>query len=120
MVPGCATIRSAGTATKYPPDAATLPIDTTTGFPASRARDTSRQMVSEATYDPPGLSMRNTMARTRSASTAERNAAASVSLPMPTSPDIGSTPLLPRLTAPTPWISATVSPPAGGGPARAT
>ena len=37
MVPGWATMRSAAMDTKYPPEAATLPMDTTTGLPAARA-----------------------------------------------------------------------------------
>ncbi len=41
-------------------------MDTTTGLPAARARTTSRQIVSEATYEPPGLFTRSTIARTRS------------------------------------------------------
>ena len=48
-VPGCATIASAAMAMKYPPEAATSAIDTTTGVPAARARTTSRQIVSDAT-----------------------------------------------------------------------
>ena len=35
-----------------------------TGLPRWRARSTSRQIVSEATAEPPGLLMRNRMART--------------------------------------------------------
>ena len=46
------------------PSAATSPIDTMTGLPRWRARSTSRQIVSEATAEPPGLSMRKRIART--------------------------------------------------------
>ena len=49
MVPGWATILSAAAATKYPPEPATLPMLTMTGFPASLARTVARQIVSEAT-----------------------------------------------------------------------
>ena len=49
-------------AMKYPPDAAVLAMLTITGLPNSRARITAFQTVSEATYEPPGLSSRNMMA----------------------------------------------------------
>ncbi len=49
IVPGWATIASAAIEMKYPPDAATSLIDTTTGLPALRALTTSRQIESEAT-----------------------------------------------------------------------
>jgi hypothetical protein len=49
IVPGWATMASAPIATKYPPEAATSPIDTTTGLPACRASATWRQMASDAT-----------------------------------------------------------------------
>jgi hypothetical protein len=49
IVPGWATILSAFMATKYPPEAATSPMLTMIGFFRSRARATSRQMVSDAT-----------------------------------------------------------------------
>jgi hypothetical protein len=49
IVAGSATMTSAAMATKYPPEPATSPIETTTGLAASRALHTSRQMVSEAT-----------------------------------------------------------------------
>ena len=45
-----------------------------TGLPASRARATSRQIVSEATAEPPGLSMRNRIALTSASRKASRNA----------------------------------------------
>src|SRR5262249_58715928 len=61
-VPGWAMIASAAIEMKYPPDAATSLIDTTTGLPALRTLTTSRQIASEATYDPPGLFTRSTMA----------------------------------------------------------
>src|SRR5258707_9645078 len=59
-VPGWATIASAAIEMKYPPDAATSLIDTTTGWPALRALTTSRQIASDATYEPPGLFTRST------------------------------------------------------------
>ena len=43
-----------------------MPIDATTGLPRSRALFTSRQMVSDAVTEPPGLSTRSTMADTES------------------------------------------------------
>ena len=49
MVAGSATIAAAGAATKYPPDAATPAIETTSGLPFSLARLTSRQIASAAT-----------------------------------------------------------------------
>src|SRR6266851_6458323 len=81
MVPGSATILSAAIATKYPPEPAKFPIETITGLPAWRARTTSRQMVSEATYEPPGLSTRNKIALTSLSSAAARIAPATVSEP---------------------------------------
>ena len=82
------------------------PMDTTTGFAAARARTTSRQIVSEATYEPPGLSTRSTMARTRSSAAAERITAASVSEPIEPA-TTGPRPLRPRRMAPLAWMSAT-------------
>ena len=89
IVPGSARIRSAFIATKYPPEAATSPIETTTGFPALRARDTSRQIVSEATYDPPGESTRKTMAATSGSFAALRKAVATLSEPIVHDPVTG-------------------------------
>ncbi|SLC89889.1 Uncharacterised protein [Mycobacteroides abscessus subsp. massiliense] len=57
-------------------------MDTTTGLPASRARTTSRQMVSEPLTEPPGLSTRSTMAATESSATASRSASAITSPPL--------------------------------------
>src|SRR5665647_2515783 len=73
-VEGSATMSS-------PPDAAASPIDTTTGLPASRTRHTSRQIVSEATAEPPGESMCRTTARTCSSLVAARRDAPIESLP---------------------------------------
>ncbi len=102
IVPGWATILSACIATKYPPDAATLPMVTMSGLPACFARTVSRQIVSDATYEPPGLSTRKTIARTAASSAAERSAAPTVSAPMLTSPNTGLNPLVPLCTGPTP------------------
>jgi hypothetical protein len=82
-----------------------LPIDTTTGLPRARARTTSRQIVSEATYEPPGLFTRSRMARARSSAAAARSAPATVSAPMPA--DIGPRPLRPDLIGPEACTSAT-------------
>ena len=46
------------------------------------ARTVSRQMVSDATYEPPGLFTRSTMALTRWSAVAPRSAALSVSEPI--------------------------------------
>src|SRR5882672_8461563 len=110
MVPGCATILSAAMATKYPPDPARSPIETITGLPALRALTTSRQIVSEATYEPPGLSTRNRIAFTSLSATAARIAPATVSDPMVCEPLTGLYSLLPRDTPPAPYTSATVLP----------
>ena len=64
-----------------PPDAATDPIEATTGLPRCRSRTTSRQMVSEPVTEPPGLSTRTTTAVTSSSAAASRSAAAIVSPP---------------------------------------
>src|SRR5690606_14480093 len=61
-VDGMAKIRSASVAIQYPPDPAMAPMDTTTGFPFSCARATARRMLSDAGGDPPGLSIRRTIA----------------------------------------------------------
>src|SRR5690554_1775993 len=47
LVDGLAIIFSAFIATKYPPDPATAPIVTITGFPAFFARTVSLQIISE-------------------------------------------------------------------------
>src|SRR2546428_10161422 len=49
---------------------------TITGLPASRASTVSRQIVSDATAEPPGLSTRRTIALTRLSRAAWRIAAA--------------------------------------------
>ena len=53
------------------------------------ARTTSRQIVSEATYDPPPLSIRNRIAFTLLSPAAARKAAATVSAPIETFWKIG-------------------------------
>src|SRR5262249_62405939 len=93
-VPGGATRPSAATEMYYPPEAATSLIDTTTGLPAARVLTTSRQMVSDATADPPGLLTRSSTARTRSSSVAARRAQATVSDPIEPPPN-GLRPLRP-------------------------
>ena len=45
-----------------------------TGLPRSRAKTTSRQIDSEATAEPPGLSTRKRIARTAASRTAARKA----------------------------------------------
>ena len=99
IVAGWATITSAGADMKYPPDAATSPIDTTTGLPAARTRTTSRQMTSDAVAEPPGLFTRSTTARAPSSAAAARSAAATVSEPIPPPPG-PPRPLRPDLIAP--------------------
>ena len=54
------------------------------GLPAFFARTVSRQIVSEATYEPPPLSIRNRIAFTLLSSAAARKAAATVSAPIVT------------------------------------
>src|SRR5260221_13250156 len=107
-VPGWATMASAAIEMKYPPDAATSLIDTTTGLPALRALTTSRQIESEATYEPPGLFTRSTMALTRGSAVAARRAAVMLSEPIAV-PVSGLRPFRPRLIAPVAWITATAS-----------
>ncbi len=99
IVPGWTTITSAGAAMKYPPDAATSPIETTTGLPAARSLTTSRQITSDAVYEPPGLLTRSTTARAPSSAPAARSAAATVSEPIPPPPG-PPRPLRPCLMAP--------------------
>ena len=57
-------------------------METTTGLPPSRTRQTSRQIVSEATAEPPGESTCSTTAPTWSSSRAARNAAPIESAPI--------------------------------------
>ena len=64
IVSGLAQISSEEVAIEYPPDAATLPIETTTGFFASWASCSSRRITSEAKALPPPLSTRRTIALT--------------------------------------------------------
>ena len=68
-------------------------------MPAARVLTTSRQMVSDATADPPGLLTRSSTARTRSSEVAERSAAATVSEPIEPPPS-GLRPLRPCLIGP--------------------
>ena len=98
IVPGCTTITSAGAEMKYPPDAATSPIEMMTGLPAARSLTTSRQITSDAVYEPPGLLTRSTTARAPSSAPTARSAAATVSEPIPPPP--GPRPLRPCLMAP--------------------
>ena len=56
-------------------------------------------MVSEATYEPPGLFTRSTIARTRRSAAAARSAADTVSEPI-APPDSGPRPLRPRRIGP--------------------
>ena len=74
-------------------------------MPAARSLTTSRQIVSDATAEPPGLLTRSSTARTRSSDLAERSAAATVSEPM--APPTGPRLLRPCLIGPDAWISAT-------------
>src|SRR6266566_464446 len=74
-------------------------METTTGLALARARTTSRQIVSEATWEPPGLFTRSTIASTRSSAVAARSAAASVSDPIAAA-WTGPRPLRPRLMTP--------------------
>jgi len=62
MVAGLAHTSSAAMLIQYPPEAATEPMDTTTGLPALRVRASSRRMTSDAVALPPGLSTRSTTA----------------------------------------------------------
>ncbi len=100
IVVGSATIASDAVAIQYPPDAATSAIVTTTGF-FFRVKDASRQMTSDATSLPPGLSMRKTTASMLSSSLALSNASAMVSEPI-TRPNIASSVLSPPTMAPIP------------------
>ena len=84
---------------KKPPEAATSPIDTTTGLPAARTLTTSRQITSDAIAEPPGLFTRSTTARAPSSAAAARSAAATVSDPIPPPPG-PPRPLRPCLIAP--------------------
>ena len=68
-------------------------------FFSSRARISSRQIASLAVAEPPGLSMRRTMARTDKSLRASRIASMSVSEPT-VSPLSGSKPPCPPTIAP--------------------
>lgn len=59
-------------------------------------------MMSEATYEPPGLSTRKTIALIESSSRASLIASATVSEPIVGEPVSGFDSLSPRVTAPTP------------------
>ena len=73
IVAGLAQTSSAAMAIQYPPEAATLPIETTTVFPDSFSACTSRLIFSEANTSPPGLLIRSTTASTLLSSATERN-----------------------------------------------
>ena len=62
MVEGSAKITSPGVDTQKPPDAATPPIETTTGRPSFFASSSASRMRSDAVTDPPGESTRRTSA----------------------------------------------------------
>ncbi len=78
-------------------------METTTGVPELSARTTSRQMASDPTAEPPGLSTRNRIPLTRLSSAASRSALVIVSDPI-VAPGKGRAPNLPspRVTAPVP------------------
>ena len=76
-----AMILSAPMETQYPPEPATSDMETTTGF-FFRVSSTSRQIASEATAEPPGLSTRKTTAEIEASSRAAWNHPATVSEPM--------------------------------------
>ena len=78
---GWATILWAAIEIQYPPEPATSDIETTNGF-SFLARKTSRQMTSEATAEPPGLSTLSTMASTVRSSRACRIQRARVAPPI--------------------------------------
>ena len=76
-------------------------MDATSGRPGfwSRVIESSRQTTSVAVVDPPGLSMRNTIARTLPSARAERMASTSTFEPA-TSPFSGSNPPWPEAMRP--------------------
>ena len=57
---------------KYPPEAATLPIDATSGLDCP-SRQAARQMDSDARASPPGESTRSTTALTSGRSASRRS-----------------------------------------------
>ena len=89
------------------PDAARSDIDATIGrgLRPAFSRISSRQTASEADADPPGLSMRSTIARTEASRLASRMCSMSVSDPS-TAPLTGSKPLLPFTIAPAAYTTA--------------
>ena len=78
------------------------PIETMTGLPRSRARPTSRQIVSEATAEPPGLSMRNRIALTSASRNAARNPRATARALISALPVSGLAVLPPWVISPVP------------------
>src|SRR5207237_9306538 len=93
---------AAAIAAKYRAESARSPLETITGVPALRARTTSRQIASDATYDPPGLSTRKRIAFTSLSCAAARMAPATVSDPIVIEPCTASYLLLPSDTTSTP------------------
>src|SRR5690606_10282805 len=84
-------------------------METMTGVPASQVSRTSRRITSEAVCEPPGLSTRNTTARTAGARRAARDAAPTVSEPVLDEPETGERRLGPLAMAPRAVVSATCS-----------
>ncbi len=81
-----------------------------TGLPRSRARTTSRQIDSEATAEPPGLSMRNRIARTLASRKASRNARVTSRALISAEPENRLAEPPPWTISPVPYISAIVGP----------
>src|SRR5271167_4463802 len=79
------------------------------GLPASRASSISRQIVSDATADPPGLLTRITMARTLRSAAAWRMASAVLSAGIWSDPVRGLGAERRRLIAPVAVMTATVA-----------
>src|SRR5260370_518767 len=73
-----------------------------TGLPRSRPRTPSRQIVSEATAEPPGLSMRNRIAPTSASRNASRKARATSRALISTVPVSGLAALPPWVISPVP------------------
>ncbi len=82
IVAGLARIRSEAVDIQYPPEAATLPMETTIGLPALRVIAHSRRITSEAKALPPGESTLSTIALTLSSMRALRISAAVESPPI--------------------------------------
>ena len=73
-----------------------------TGLFCCCADTTARQIVSEATTEPPGLSTRNRIARTRRSRAASRKARAMSSAAISPAPDSGLAEPSPRTISPVP------------------